>query len=103
MAEEQPAPGMRGGFAPVADGTLLPKGKFFSDPAGLSADVPMLICTTFHEWGMARTNPEMEALTAEKAIEMMKGAAVSGVDSATKLRKSMRLTPKCFRRSNPSR
>lgn len=73
MAEEQPAPGMRGGFAPVADGTLLPKGKFFSDPAGLSADVPMLICTTFHEWGMARTNPEMEALTAEKAIEMMKG------------------------------
>ena len=66
---------MRGGYAPVADGVVLPKGKFFSDPEGLSAEVPMLICTTFHEWGMARTNPEMEALTAEKAIEMMKGAS----------------------------
>lgn len=75
MAEEQPAPGMRGGFAPVADGVVLPTGKFYSDPEGLSADVPMLICTTFHEWGMARTNPEMEALTAEKAIEMMKGGS----------------------------
>ncbi len=75
MAEEQPTPGMRGGYAPVADGVVLPKGKFFSDPEGLSAEVPMLICTTFHEWGMARTNPEMEALTAEKAIEMMKGAS----------------------------
>ena len=75
MAEEQPAPGMRGGFAPVADGVVLPTGKFYSDPEGLSAEVPMLICTTFHEWGMARTNPEMEALTAEKAIEMMKGGS----------------------------
>ena len=75
MAEAQPSPGMRGGFAPVADGIVLPKGKFYSDPAGLSADVPMLICTTFHEWGMARTNPDIEALTAEKAIEMMKGGS----------------------------
>lgn len=75
MAEEQPAPGMRGGFAPVADGVVLPTGKFYSDPEGLSAEVPMLICTTFHEWGIARTNPEMEALTAEKAIEMMKGGS----------------------------
>lgn len=75
MAEEQPAPGMRGGYAPVADGVVLPTGKFYSDPQGLSAEVPMLICTTFHEWGMARTNPEIEALTAEKAIEMMKGGS----------------------------
>lgn len=75
MAEAQPSPGMRGGFAPVADGIVLPQGKFYSDPAGLSSEVPMLICTTFHEWGMARTNPEIEALTAEKAIEMMKGGS----------------------------
>jgi len=57
-------PGMRGGFAPVADGINIPKGKFYADPDGVSSDVPMLLCTTFHEWGAARTNPEMEAITA---------------------------------------
>jgi para-nitrobenzyl esterase len=68
-------PGMRGGFAPVADGINIPKGKFYADPDGVSSDVPMLLCTTFHEWGAARTNPEMEAITAEKAKEALKERA----------------------------
>jgi len=72
---EPGAAGMRGGFAPVADGVVLPKGKFYSEAAGLSSDVPMLICTTFHEWGMARTDPAMEAITADKAKEMLKERA----------------------------
>ena len=68
-------PGMRGGFSPVADGVNIPKEQFFSDTNGLSSDVPMLISTTFHEWGLARTMPEMENITAEKAIEMLKERA----------------------------
>jgi para-nitrobenzyl esterase len=68
-------PGMRGGFAPVADGINVPKGKFYADPAGVSSDVPMLLCSTFHEWGAARTNPEVEAITTEKAKEMLKERA----------------------------
>lgn len=72
-AQEMGQAGMRGGFSPVADGVNLPKGKFFSDE--LSAEVPMLICTTFHEWGMARTMPELEKITAEEAIEMLKERA----------------------------
>lgn len=70
--------GIRGGFSPVADGVNLPKGQFYADSTELSADVPMLICTTFHEWGMARTMPEMENITAEKAIEMLKERAGFG-------------------------
>lgn len=35
----------------------------------------MLISTTFHEWGMARTMPEMELITAEKAKEILKERA----------------------------
>jgi para-nitrobenzyl esterase len=72
-AEEVGQAGMRGGFSPVADGVNLPKGKFFADD--LSADVPMLICTTFHEWGMARTMPELEKITADEAKEMLKERA----------------------------
>ena len=67
--------GRRGGFGPVADGANIPKGTFYTESGGVSSDVPMLICSTFHEWGMARTNPEMEKITAEEAKEMLKERA----------------------------
>jgi para-nitrobenzyl esterase len=69
--ENPPAPGFRGGFAPVADGVNIPKGTFYSEAEGVSADVPMLICSTFHEWGIARTNPEVEKITAGEAKKML--------------------------------
>jgi para-nitrobenzyl esterase len=68
-------PGMRGGYAPVADGINIPVGKFYRDTEGVSSGVPMLLCSTFHEWGAARTNSEMEVITAEKAKEMLKERA----------------------------
>ncbi len=68
-------PGMRGGFAPVADGINIPKGTFYSEQNGVSSNVPMIICSTFHEWGMSRTNPELEEITVEEAKEMMKSRA----------------------------
>ena len=72
MREEQGGSGlMRIGFAPVADGVNIPKGTFYSEPGGVSSEVPMMLCTTFHEWGMARTNPEMEKITAEDAIDVI--------------------------------
>jgi para-nitrobenzyl esterase len=69
--ENPPAPGFRGGFAPVADGVNIPKGTFYSEAEGVSTDVPMLICSTFHEWGIARTNPEVEKITADEAKKML--------------------------------
>ncbi len=48
--------GMRGGFAPVADGINIPKGTFYSEANGVSSDVPMIICSTFHEWGIGTTD-----------------------------------------------
>ena len=69
--ENPPSPGFRGGFAPVADGVNIPKGTFYSEADGVSADVSMLICSTFHEWGIARTNPEIEKITAGEAKKML--------------------------------
>jgi len=66
---------MRGSFRPVADGLHLPEENFFADPEGLSTHVPMLICSTFHEWSMARDNPELENISEERAIEMLKERA----------------------------
>lgn len=61
----------RGAFGPVADGVNVHKGIFFSEPGGLSSDVPMLISSTFHEWAMSAFDPELEEISAEKAIEML--------------------------------
>ena len=66
---------MRGGFGPVADGVNVPKGTFFSDENGISADVPMIISSTFHEMAISRTSPELENITAEKAKEILKERA----------------------------
>jgi para-nitrobenzyl esterase len=78
FAAENTGTGVRGGFSPVADGINIPKGQFFAEPNGLSSDVPMIINTNFHEWGMARTMPEMELITADKAKEMLKERAGMG-------------------------
>lgn len=75
MREESGESGGWRRFGPVADGINIPKGTFFSEKNGVSADVPMLICSTFHEWGMSRTDPEMEKITAEGAKKMLKERA----------------------------
>ncbi len=69
--EENGGGGFGRGFAPVADGLHIPQGQYFSDANGLSSDVPMLICSTFHEWGASRTVPELEDISRERAIEML--------------------------------
>ena len=75
FAEENAGSGMRMGFAPVADGVNIPKGTFYSEANGVASNVPMLICSTFHEWGAARTMPELEKITADEAKEMLKERA----------------------------
>ena len=75
-AEEKRDTGpFRGSFGPVADGKNILQGTFFSEPDGLSSDIPMLICSTFHEWAFTRTMPEMMDITREKAIESLKERA----------------------------
>ncbi len=95
------APGMRGGFAPVADGTNIVKGQFYAEATGLSADVPMLICTTFHEWGMARTSQELEDITADKAIEMLKQRAGMGGGFGDKAADIYNAYAKAFPKAKP--
>jgi para-nitrobenzyl esterase len=75
-AEEQDeGGGFRGGFGPVADGVNIPAGTFYSDSAGLSSQVPMLISSTFHEWSVARNNPELEEMTPDSAKQMLSARA----------------------------
>ncbi|WP_207435929.1 carboxylesterase/lipase family protein [Sabulibacter ruber] len=75
MEQERGGPGMRrGGFGPVADGLHLPEGQFYADASLASPNVPMLLCTTFHEWAPGRTEPELENITLEGVIDKLRSA-----------------------------
>jgi para-nitrobenzyl esterase len=71
MRKEFPQPGFRGGFGPVADGVNLPKEEFFSNPSGHDSEIPLMVCTTFHEWSATRTNPQLEATDLNGVIEQL--------------------------------
>lgn len=74
MAQESGNSGMmRGSFGPVADGVNVPKEVFYSNPNDYSANVPMIVSTTFSEFSMSRTSAQLEAMSQEQAIEMLKG------------------------------
>lgn len=75
FTEDHGSAGMRGAFGPVADGHILPKGDYFSDSNGLSSEIPMLISSTFHEWSIARDNPEMENWSFNRVKESLKEQA----------------------------
>ncbi|RRA99745.1 carboxylesterase/lipase family protein [Larkinella rosea] len=62
----------RGGFTPVADGTSMNGGAFFSDPTHFSADIPLLICSTFHEQNPSRTDSALEKVSLAEVKEKLK-------------------------------
>jgi len=96
------APGMRGGFAPVADGISIPKGKFYTDPNGLSADVPMLLCSTFHEWNTTRLSQELENITLDKVKENLKTSARLGSGMGDKVGEVVDAYVKVFPNAKPA-
>jgi para-nitrobenzyl esterase len=65
-AETQGAGGLRRGFNPVVDGSVLPQHPFHPEPAPTAADVPMLICSTFNEQAPAFFDPANQNITLEQ-------------------------------------
>lgn len=62
----------RAGFSPVGDGQYLASGDFFTDSAHFSADIPLLINTTFHEQAPSRTDANLEKITLSEIKEKLK-------------------------------
>lgn len=60
------------GFSPVGDGIDIVEGDFFVADNDAISDVPMLLCSTFHEWNPDRDNPEMEDMTFEEVVEALR-------------------------------
>ncbi len=62
----------RGGYSPVADGATLKEGLFFTDASHFSADIPMIICSTFHEFSPSRTDAALEKISLTEVKEKLK-------------------------------
>ncbi len=62
----------RGGFAPVGDGVSLNEGAFFKEANHFSADIPLMICSTFHEQSPSRTDAALENITLAEVKEKVK-------------------------------
>ena len=62
--------GMMGGFSPVADGDVLPADGFFKDD--VAADVPLILCTTTSEFALSKENAQMEAMSFEDAVALVR-------------------------------
>jgi para-nitrobenzyl esterase len=62
--------GIRGDFAPVGDGSHLPEGKLFTGAD--ASDIPMIFCTTFHEWSASRTDSTIEEITLPQVVNRLK-------------------------------
>lgn len=62
----------RGGFAPVADGRFLDEGTFYASNSHFSADIPMIICTTFNEQSPSRVDSSLENIGIGDVKEKLK-------------------------------
>jgi len=73
MADEARRMGVqRMGYSPVSDGVHLNDQPFFSDPNHFSAGIPMMICSTFHEFSPSRTDAALEQITLAEVKEKVK-------------------------------
>lgn len=73
MSDEAKKMGIqRGGYSPVGDGVTLKDGAFFTDASHFSADIPLMICSTFHEQNPDRTDASLESISLADVKEKIK-------------------------------
>jgi para-nitrobenzyl esterase len=95
VAAEIGVGGMMGGFAPISDGEVLPQ-DFFADPQAASAQIPLLLCTTSSEFPLSKENLDLENITFEGAVAMVRDAF--GQPKAEELLKAL---PSAFPEKKP--
>jgi para-nitrobenzyl esterase len=70
----------RAGFSPVGDGQYLASGEFFKDSTHFSADIPLLINTTFHEQSPSRTDSSLEKINLSGVKEKLRSRFADQTD-----------------------
>ena len=78
FAAEVGATGMRAGFSPSVDGTVLPQHPYWPDASPLAANVPMIICSTENEQAPAWIDASLASVTFDQVAERVRERAGFG-------------------------
>jgi para-nitrobenzyl esterase len=80
LAQEAQASGLglRGGFSPSVDGTILPQHPYTPEAAPTAANVPMIICSTENEQAPAWTDASLMNVTLPEVADRLKQRAGFG-------------------------
>jgi len=95
------APGLRFGFSPHVDGFILPQHPYHPDAAPTAAEVPMIICSTFHEMSPSWTDAALENITLEAVIEKVKERAGFSAGLGEKAKEVVEAYAKAFPKMKP--
>jgi para-nitrobenzyl esterase len=77
-AETGPGGGLRRGFSPSVDGVILPQHPYFPEASPTAAQVPMIICSTFHEQSGSWIDAKLEDITLDQVVQRVKERAGFG-------------------------
>ena len=72
LREETGFGGLMGGFGPVMDGVNIAQNPFYPEASPLSADVPMIVCSTFYERSPSAFDSSLENISLDGAKELIK-------------------------------
>jgi len=95
------ATGLRFGFSPHVDGTIIPQHPYAPEPAPTAADVPMLICSTFNEQSPSAFDATLENITLDQVVERVRERAGFGAGFGDKAKEVVEAYAKAFPSEKP--
>ena len=95
------ATGLRFGFSPHVDGTIIPQHPYAPEPAPTAADVPMLICSTFNEQSPSAFDATLENITLDQVVERVRERAGFGAGFGDKAKEVVEAYAKAFPNEKP--
>jgi para-nitrobenzyl esterase len=102
MAAAGGAPsGLRFGFSPSVDGTILPQHPYSPEAAPTAANVPMVICSTFNEQAPAWTDAKLMDITLPEVVERVKARAGFGAGFGDRAKEVVEAYAKAFPTRKP--
>ncbi len=93
--------GLRRGFNPVVDGVILPQDPYYPEPAPTAAEIPMLICSTFHEQSPSWVDSTLETITLDQVVEKLRVRAGFGAGFGDKAAEVVAAYAKAFPGKKP--
>ncbi len=99
--EAGPGGGLRRGFSPVVDGSILPQHPYDPEGAPTAANVPMIISSVQDEMSPSWFDSKLESITMDQVVEQLKKRAGFGPGLGDKAQAAVESYAKAFPDKRP--